>query len=117
MLWDYAEAHETLVFSEIFEFDWDIAYYDSKTYSRGEHLKEQYSLEFDVEPMMSEELGRFLFFYESNLIHEYLFDRPIMPMILQGDAFYPGTVFTVRWFTRQGSDNQTYRYLELTEQV
>ena len=25
LLWNYAEAHETLVFSEIFEFDWDIA--------------------------------------------------------------------------------------------
>ena len=66
---------------------------------------------------MSEEWGRFLFFSESNLIHEFWFSRLEVYVILQTDAFYPDTVFNVRWITRQGGDNQIYRDLELTEQV
>lgn len=110
---EYAKEHGEITFGEILDFTWDVAYNDLHSYDNGKVIKEISGYEFDVEPIGTEEIRRFLFFENGKLVREIKYNW--LEFVFPEDvlAFYPDTVFVVEWEPAPNGASNGYGDLRL----
>jgi hypothetical protein len=95
---NYCKKVETFTFSDVLDFEWNIAYVDYDTYMTGEKIKEKYNLNCELEYLGVEGQYRIVFCKDDKFIKEIIFDL-LHEIKLDYDieVIKPDTLFTVSW--------------------
>jgi len=89
--------------SRVTDFDWDIVYVDRTPYSSGSKIKEEYGIEGEFQPLLTDFSSRVAFCKDGKLVYDlelnnFYFEFDTLEIIK------PDSVFTVLWVSMPGQE-------------
>lgn len=96
-LTDYAKKHNCFSMEEVWDFSWDIVYIDTRPYEAGNHIKTKYGIDFEVEPIMTEEIYRLLFFKDNKFIKEIPYEMLYIKFSQDLEYLFPTSTICATW--------------------
>jgi len=67
---DFAKENEEIMLSRVTDFDWDIVYVDRTPYSSGSKIKEEYGIEGEFQPLLTDFSSRVAFCKDGKLVYD-----------------------------------------------
>ena len=94
---DFCRDHDTIILSDVTEFDWTVAYIDRQHYMNGEGLKENFGIEGEFKSLPTDFSTRIAFCKDNILVYDLIINDFYFEIDSSLDTIAPDSKFLVEW--------------------
>jgi hypothetical protein len=105
VIFDYCSTNNEMTFSNVTDFEWDIAYTDFQKGSDGEKLKEKYGFKDEFEYIKKGSVAYRIAFYKGDKLVKDQILTSLVDLDKSVEIIYPNTRFKCEWQNEEVIDN------------